>query len=137
LRRPPRRVDPAVDTIVPGLRRPDITPTGRDLRAALDGALAASRARRAEAIDDHHELTRLRSQNVDLRGALEHLEGVTKTAHDLEAALARVRDELQAAEQERSRLAAALDAARASRLFRLTGRPAALRDTPDRQRSGV
>ncbi|MGH9113195.1 MAG: polysaccharide pyruvyl transferase family protein, partial [Acidimicrobiales bacterium] len=128
LRCPPRRVDPPVGTVLPGLRRPDITPALDDLRSTVADALAVHRARRSEEADEHDELVRLRGEARDLRGALEHLEGSHRHQLELEATVARLRDELRRAERERSRLAAAVDSARASRVFRLTGRPSALRD---------
>jgi predicted nuclease with TOPRIM domain len=111
-----------------GLRRPDITPTLDELWLTAARALAARTARGAEEQEERDELARLRGENRDLRGAIEHLEGVARHEHELESAVVRLRDGLHDAEQERSRLAEALESARGSRIFRLTGRPSALRD---------
>lgn len=116
LRRVPRRVDPAPVDAVPGLRRPDVDPGLADLQATLATVLAARAGQRAEVVDNQAELVRLRAESRDLRGALAHLEG---TRRALEARLAD-------AERARDEATAVLDRARASTLFRLTGRPAAL-----------
>jgi hypothetical protein len=128
LRRPPRSVAPAPAFVSRGLRRPDITPTLDELWLTAARALAARTARGAEGQEERDELARLRGENRDLRGAIEHLEGVARHEHELESAVVRLRDGLHDAEQERSRLAEALESARGSRIFRLTGRPSALRD---------
>jgi uncharacterized protein YigA (DUF484 family) len=110
-----------------GLRRPDVAPSTDDLRATVAAALRARAAQRAAAAADHVELVRLRGENRDLRGALAHLEGTQARADDLEARTGDMQRELREATEARARLTAALEAARASRIFRLTGRPAALR----------
>jgi hypothetical protein len=141
LRRPPRRVDPVAETPVAGLRRPDVVPTDDDLRATMATTLAARQARRAEAAEEHAELVRLRAENGDLRGALAHLEGTQRHTAELEARVARAGTEIDRVERERDELARAIDAARRSRVFRLTGRPAALREDdrpqPDEHGSGA
>jgi lipopolysaccharide transport system ATP-binding protein len=130
LRRPPRPVAPVAGSQVAGLRRPDVTPTADDLRATVAAALQARASQRAAAASDHVELVRLRGENRDLRGALAHLEGTQARADDLESRVGDIERELRDATEARARLAAALEAARASRIFRLTGRPAALRGAP-------
>ena len=127
LRRPPRPVAPVAGTEMEGLRRPDVAPSTDDLRATVAAALRARAAQRAAAAADHVELVRLRGENRDLRGALAHLEGTQARADDLEARTGDMQRELREATEARARLTAALEAARASRIFRLTGRPAALR----------
>jgi Polysaccharide pyruvyl transferase len=127
LRRPPRPVAPVAGSEVAGLRRPDVTPTPDDLRATVGAALRARASQRAAAASDHVELVRLRGENRDLRGALAHLEGTQARADDLEARSGDIERELREATEACARLTAALEAARASRIFRLTGRPAALR----------
>jgi hypothetical protein len=127
LRRPPRPVAPVAGTEVAGLRRPDVTPTPDDLRATVAAALRARASQRDAAASDHGELVRLRGENRDLRGALAHLEGTQARADDLEARAAAMERELREATEARAQLSDALEAARASRIFRLTGRPAALR----------
>jgi lipopolysaccharide transport system ATP-binding protein len=127
LRRPPRPVAPVAGTEVAGLRRPDVTPTPDELRATVAAALRARAAQRDAAASDHAELVRLRGENRDLRGALAHLEGTQARADELEASSGTVERELREATEACARLTAALEAARASRIFRLTGRPAALR----------
>jgi hypothetical protein len=62
----------------------------------------------------------LRGENRDLRGALAHLEGVRAAWEARVAATERVEAEIEAVLAE----------ARSSRIFRLTGRPAALRRSP-------
>jgi hypothetical protein len=112
---------------VPGLRRPDVAPTPEDLRRTVERTVAARTAERQVAADEHRELVRLRGENHDLRGALAHLEGTQARADHLEASFGRLEAELEAVSAERAALAAAVDGARASRIYRLTGRPAALR----------
>jgi Polysaccharide pyruvyl transferase len=128
LRRPPRRVDPSVETALPGLRRPDVVPTAEDLSFAISAALAVRRARRPEAAADQDELIRLRGEARDLRGAVVHLEGRLRHELELETEVSRLHGELAKLEQERARLEKAVESARSSRVFRLTGRPSALRD---------
>jgi Polysaccharide pyruvyl transferase len=127
LRRPPRRVDPAVETTPAGLRRPDLAPTFDALSAAVERALAANRARAPEATSDHDELVRLRGEATDLRGAIAHLEGQLRHDTELEAMVAGLRDQVGKIERERDRLASAVESARSSRIFRMTRRPSALR----------
>lgn len=121
LRRPPRRVDPSVETAPRGLRRPDVVPTVEDLGLTISTAMATRRARAPEAAADQEELIRLRSEAHDLRGAVAHLEGVQAEVADERAEFAKL-------EQERARLANAVESARSSTLFRLTRRPSALRN---------
>ena len=127
LRRPPRPAVPVPPAHVPGLRRPDVAPTPEDLRRTVERTVAARTAERQVAADEHRELVRLRGENHDLRGALAHLEGTQARADHLEASFGRLEAELEAVSAERAALAAAVDGARASRIYRLTGRPAALR----------
>jgi polysaccharide pyruvyl transferase WcaK-like protein len=131
LRRPPRPVAPIGGVDVAGLRRPDIEPSHDDLVATVEVALAARRSQRESAAADHAELVSLRAENGDLRGAIAHLEGTQARADELEATLATRDDQFDAIVADRARLAAAVDGARASRIYRLTGRPAALRLADD------
>lgn len=128
LRRPPRRVDPSVETAPPGLRRPDVVPTPEDLSLTISTALATRRALAPEAAADQEELIRLRGEAHDLRGAVAHLEGRLGHGREFETEVADLRTELAEVEEERARLANAVESARSSRVFRLTGRPSALRD---------
>ena len=120
LRRVPRRVDPAPVDTVEGLRRPDIEPTRDELAATLATVLAARARQRTEVADGQAELVRLRGENRDLRGAIAHLEG---TRDAWEARIAAV-------EEAHAEVAAILAGARSSRIFRFTGRPAALGRAP-------
>ena len=127
LRRPPRPVVPGGGVDVAGLRRPDVVPSRDDLVATVDAALQARRAQREGAAEDQADLARLRAENGDLRGALAHLEGVQARAERLDAAVAELDARVTTLAAERARLSAAVDGAKASRIYRLTGRPAALR----------
>lgn len=122
-RRVPRRVDPAPAESVPGLRRPDIEPTTDELRALLTATLDVRARHRAEVADNQGELVRLRAENRDMRGAIDHLEG---TCHHLDTTVEQLRAELAASEAARQNAERMIDDARSSRIFRLTGRPAAL-----------
>jgi polysaccharide pyruvyl transferase WcaK-like protein len=137
LRRPPRPLAPVPPDHVPGLRRPDVAPSADDLRRTVERALAARTTQRGEAADEHRELERLRGENHDLRGALAHLEGTQRHADALGETVARLTAELEAVAAERAALAAAVDGARASRIYRLTGRPAALRVRDDAVPNGA
>ncbi|HSJ19506.1 MAG TPA: hypothetical protein VK964_02935, partial [Nocardioidaceae bacterium] len=132
LRRPPRSVVPAPDSEPACLRRPDITPSLDELRSTVEAALATRTALRDEGDREHCELIRLRDDNRHLRGAIDHLAGVVRHEHELEDVVSELRDQLRAAKHERARLADAVQSARASRIFRLTGRPSALRDAEGR-----
>jgi hypothetical protein len=128
LRRLPRPVAPAPATKLPSLRRPALAPTIDDLSAAVDAALAAGREHSSSEPDEHDEVLLLRQQNNDLRGAIAHLEGVVAQADLTEAELrAALVDDAEA----RALLEEVVQQARASRIFRLSGRPRALGAAPD------
>lgn len=123
LRRLPRRVVPAPSTAPAALRRPDLAPDADDLVTAVDGALAVRFERREGEVNELDELVDLRSQNIDLRGAIAHLEGVAAKAERTEVDL---RAQLDGAAAARDAYADMIRRARVSPLYRLTRFPRAL-----------
>jgi hypothetical protein len=128
LRRLPRPVAPAPATKLPALRRPALAPTVDDLAGAVAQALATRRRHTVDEPDEHEGFLRLQQENNDVRGAIAHLEGVVAKAELTETEL---RTELSDGRETREALEEVLQAARRSRLFRLTGRPRALTQLPD------
>jgi hypothetical protein len=64
------------------LRHPDCEPTPDEVRTAVDEATEVRLARRNADVATTRELAALRSENGELRGAIAHLEGLTKQLED-------------------------------------------------------
>jgi hypothetical protein len=133
LRRVPRPATPAPQARPAGLRRPDVAPAPDELAAAVARARAARGDRRTAEADEHDELDRLRAENDDLRGAVLHLEGLEGAVRRLEGEVARhqaseadLRERLDACAAARAAVEESLAQARASRIYRWTGRPRSL-----------
>jgi polysaccharide pyruvyl transferase WcaK-like protein len=132
LRRLPRPAVPAPVIDPPHVRRPDVEADTSELRATLEGAVAARRALRDEELAEATDVERLMRENQDMRGALAHLEGMLRRGEQQAALHEQARGKAEAGRDAAiaaaRRNAATLEAARRSRVFRYTHLPRALRE---------